>query len=868
MAKGIPVVRIQEPSSEAPPWQGTDAEGSGGSADRLPGVRGSRTQTTQTSKGAVRPEGKPRYYSNPLLSSAVPSKAECLADQRLFLLVREGTYDEVLRELEAAPQHDAEAAWNKAKLLRLVQRHRQRTYGSIRNGVTSKRKELTPEVSASTTQNLDTQLPASERPSGDEVAKRLMHDLAVLQGLQPAPLMKEQAKPVHEQIYVPEAVYAEDDLRRSRASSAQALNRTSTPLTNELPLPQSLSREFSSISFASFASKSSSFASFASKSSSNPLAELSASSNSSERRKGGRRSAPSAPLFVNRHSWNLQHALPANDASHRDRRMNSPVGDTPSRGDWSRLSFSPLEPQKTHGVWGTDWRHPSDIFKTKPGINSSGIKIVNSKEFRRVSALIDDSHLKSLSGVSLSTSVPHRMWPAAPPKMGLVRIARESAQKEAEKFAEENRALRLEQAERDIAGVASQAKGFSETMDEAVFKTIQKAQELWERSFDAMTALDTSTVEQSRMDDMRHLVLKIENEQKKKEQELKAAIKETWKADLVATALQREEATLSSIHATMLAVQEHAASLAADRLEVARKKVEKEEAALERYEQEMSNHSERLEDEQQVSAFSAAGFAEAQAKRDALAREVNELNEEVKEYQHDFARFKTQIFLFESDAYEASRQGKPDIVKTFKEKADAVRAQLAPLGPALAAVEEKLRILNGNLAILEEGVREWENIVHKDQTRLQEMQKVCASDLVRKQELQNKLMFERQEEQELSKRFEERSAAVTATRQKAKEEQDDAESQSDNTVITRLRASSLALVAKTKLLSKDPELDVEEQEPVYIGERLDGKRHGFGILQVCIQFLVLMFMCMGVRYLPLNDRASAVSSWCRVRRAV
>ena len=107
MAKGTPVVRIQEPSSEAPPWQGTDAEGSGGSADRLPGVRGSRTQTTQTSKGAVRPEGKPRYYSNPLLSSAVPSKAECLADQRLFLLVREGTYDEVLRELEAAPQHDA-----------------------------------------------------------------------------------------------------------------------------------------------------------------------------------------------------------------------------------------------------------------------------------------------------------------------------------------------------------------------------------------------------------------------------------------------------------------------------------------------------------------------------------------------------------------------------------------------------------------------------------------------------------------------------------------------------------------------------------------------------------------------------------------
>ena len=159
---------------------------------------------------------------------------------------------------------------------------------------------------------------------------------------------------------------------------------------------------------------------------------------------------------------------------------------------------------------------------------------------------------------------------------------------------------------------------------------------------------------------------------------------------------------------------------------------------------------------------------------------------------------------------------------------------MAPLRATFEAVEEKLRILNGNLAILEADVREWEIIVHKDQTRLQEMQKVCASDLVRKQELENKLMFARQEEQEWSKRFEERSAAVEATRQKAKEEQDDAESQSDDTVITRLRASSLALVAKTKLLSKDPELDVAEQEPVYIGERLDGKRHGFGILQVCI----------------------------------
>ena len=826
MARGATTVRVRDPPPAA--RRGATPEGAGSAGASLPGVSGAgqpraggRAQATQTSEGAVRPGGKPRHHSNPLLTSAVPSKAECLSDLRLFQLVRDGTYDEVLQELLERGLGDAEAAWIRTKLLRLVQRHRQRTYGSIRNAVTSKRKELTPDVNASTAQNLDTQLPALERPSGEAVAQRLMRDLAVLHDLQPAPLTEGQARPTHEQIYVREAVYVEAELSRSRASSPQGLSRATSPLVDELSLSQSLSGELSANSLVSNAP-------------STPLAELSASSKS-EHGRGGRLGALSTPPFVNRHSWDPRHALPGNDASQRDRRMNSPVGDNPSRGDWSRLSYSPLPARKKHGVWGTAWRHPSDLFKTKPGIDCSGIKTLNSKEFGRVSALIDDLHgrLRWSSTNSLSFSAPRSAWPAAPPKMGSVRLARESAQKEAELFAEEHRALRLEQTEQDIAEVDSHANNFSETIDKAVFEEIQNAQELWENASDAMPPLDSSTLSQARMDEAMQLVLKIENAQKKKEQELKAAIQEIWKSDLVAAALQREEATSHSIYATIFAIDQHAASLAAGRLEVARKRVEKEEAALQRYEQEMSVHDQRFLDEQQSSAASAAGLAEAQSKRDAIALEVGKRQEQVDKYNHDLAHFKSQISKFEADAYSASRQGNPKVVESFKARADEVRERSLSLRATLDDALEELSDMNLKFESLEADFIQWENIVHKDQLRLEETEKVCARDRERKQELEEKVMAEKQDEKEMAKLFEERSAVAQAAKQKAKE-QHDAELQSSVTVIDRLRASSLALVAKILLSSQDLELNVEEQEPVYIGERLDGKRHGFGILQVCI----------------------------------
>jgi len=226
-------------------------------------------------------------------------------------------------------------------------------------------------------------------------------------------------------------------------------------------------------------------------------------------------------------------------------------------------------------------------------------------------------------------------------------------------------------------------------------------------------------------------------------------------------------------------------------------------------------------------------LAEAQSKRDAIALEVGKRQEQVDKYNHDLAHFKSQISKFEADAYSASRQGNPKVVESFKARADEVRERSLSLRATLDDALEELSDMNLKFESLEADFIQWENIVHKDQLRLEETEKVCARDRERKQELEEKVMAEKQDEKEMAKLFEERSAVAQAAKQKAKE-QHDAELQSSVTVIDRLRASSLALVAKILLSSQDLELNVEEQEPVYIGERLDGKRHGFGILQVCI----------------------------------
>ena len=50
-------------------------------------------------------------------------------------------------------------------------------------------------------------------------------------------------------------------------------------------------------------------------------------------------------------------------------------------------------------------------------------------------------------------------------------------------------------------------------------------------------------------------------------------------------------------------------------------------------------------------------------------------------------------------------------------------------------------------------------------------------------------------------------------------------------VIERLRACSLALCCKMMRDSDDPDIKTDETEPLYLGERENGQRHGLGMLQ-------------------------------------
>ena len=339
-----------------------------------------KTQCSQTSKGKLSGE-KFRQHSLPLATAAVPSKEECFSDLRLFQLVRDGTYDEVLKELEAAPPDDVEAKWNKIKLLRLVQKQRQMTYGSIRNPVTSKRKDLIPSINASTAKNLDAQLPYIEPPSAEVVASRMLQTLAVLHDVQKKPPSEHKLRASHDRMYVPQEVYVEKEIsRRSISSPLDA--RASSPLVCGLPLLDSLSHEFSSTSFSSLSTK-------LDERSRSSLGEISRSSTQGTRdsRQSGRLSET---LTVNEDDWNPRSTVAANDASRRDRRMNSPVSE--KSGEWSRISYSSLPAPESHGVWGPQWKHPLDVQwlnAIKAGVDTQGIRTINSNEFFEVSALLD-----------------------------------------------------------------------------------------------------------------------------------------------------------------------------------------------------------------------------------------------------------------------------------------------------------------------------------------------------------------------------------------------------------------------------------------------------------------------------------------------
>jgi len=811
------------PNSLPNVWQRSGSHTGVDTAEKVNTRTTEGTKYTQTTDGAVLPGGRPRYHSNVLMSSVVPSKSECLSDLRLFTLVRDGTYDEVLKELEAAAPDDAEAAWNKTKLLRLVQRHHQRTYGSIRNPVTSKRKDLTPDVTASLSQNCDKQLPTLDRPSSDMVAMRMMHDFAVLHNLHPRPLAEGELDATHQQLFVDEQVYIEKQRSQSRASSSQGLSSCASPIGKELSSVSKMSlSEGSANSLESHVRSTNSLVEISRRSTTDSRG--SEKSGKSGKSGGGRQSAPP---FVNRADWIFQPGLPANDCSRRDRRMNSPTGD--ATGDWSRISYSVFPAPETHGYWGSAWKHPQDIFKNKAGIDTQGIKTINSKEYGNVSTLMETLNRQisqSPYGVSPSKLAQCTMLLEESPKMGSVRLARESAQKEAEAFVRHMRTMRQHaQTEGQTAVLCSVASHDQEYS--MVWESIREAQELWGACVDAMPAVDD--VRKERLDEAMQLVLTIEKHEKKKRDSFKSLIQDIWKSDCIGEALEREEVATNSIYTTMYSIQEHASTLAETRHEKATKKVAAANLIVERTAFEMCANNEQLGQEKVSSNASATNLARVVGTRDALALEVSACEDEVEQQIKQLAVYKTKITNHESQAFEANQQGKADIVKEYKTKMEDIKLRISALRTSANKSQEKLNIFKGKLSTLEEDVFFWENTAHTDSIRLEEIQKVCSRDQEHMQELQDKLKEEQTEEEQLHQCAEQRSHSAQKARERA--EQVHEQDISGVGVIDRLRASSLALVARLILSSEDPNMSTDEQEPVYLGEKLDGKREGLGILQ-------------------------------------
>lgn len=147
-----------------------------------------------------------------------------------------------------------------------------------------------------------------------------------------------------------------------------------------------------------------------------------------------------------------------------------------------------------------------------------------------------------------------------------------------------------------------------------------------------------------------------------------------------------------------------------------------------------------------------------------------------------------------------------------------------------------------------------ENLEIKDEVRVEETRKVCERDRDRIRELEDKLALEMNEVLIVRRFADNRKARVDSARLELEpissgeapdvcqitSREGDGGQQTDTiggnvlssvAVLDRLRSNSLALVAKMIFSSEDPDMSTEEQAPVYLGERADGQRHGFGILQ-------------------------------------
>lgn len=286
--------------------------------------------------------------------------------------------------------------------------------------------------------------------------------------------------------------------------------------------------------------------------------------------------------------------------------------------------------------------------------------------------------------------------------------------------------------------------------------------------------------------------------------------------------------TTKSIYKTILSILEHAAKISSGYHEHAVKKVAAAEQVVLNTKHGNRAHMEKLSVEENASRVSAEQLAKFQAEKDQTMNAVKEKETEINEHLDVLATLKHQMKKFVAKAFESSKEGKPDTVKEWKDKADAASARSKALLVNIENLQQEVDLLNDSLKGIDKELAEWQNINHKDQVRLEECQKLCAVEQARLQDLINRLDKEKTEEEALKNLVLQRRAAAEDARQNAANPHDDV---SPVCVLSRLRASSLILVAKQMIASDNMNIKTEEQEPIYLGERIDGKRHGFGILQ-------------------------------------
>ena len=577
-------------------------------------VRRQKPAATQTSGGEVLWAGRPRQFHMGVVHEKTPSKAECLSEQRLLQLVRDGTYDEVLSELEAAPAHDVEAAWLKSKLLRIVAKHRQKMYGSIRNPVTSKQKHLTPEKSASTALADDLHLPARDREPVNSVVLRMMNELALHNNISP---------PQHERSPSRQNTDAAMPPHNERSSSPGLYSHAVRPESSGALTGSEQGRILA--------------AGLSGSGRGSPLTEQDRVSTRGSLRSSG--------------AGGSQSRQQVSRAAGR-------AGDP----KWSRASYASLPLTSRDGFFGPVMRdlNPAAIFKgDKPGFDSSAIATINHQEYSNVSALLQRASMVphahspspySARGDSASyesrKAVRSKLWLEDAPRKGSVAKVLEETRKEADAFITTFRTLRRQELQTAANEAATRTDNNDGRTENARQRQAHEAFQLWAASLDAFPPLEA--VDASRVAAAMQLAQAIEKNERKMTDKHKGVIQDIMKTDVIADALLKEEMMAQSIAKTKVDMAKLAVSLAEAAQAQAVKRAQAVEDQVKRSAMEVSMQEGRLAEEHAAACTSADDLAMVTAERDYAAQDVAAQEKNIAGINKAIAELKAKII--ESEA--------------------------------------------------------------------------------------------------------------------------------------------------------------------------------------------------------------------------